>query len=136
MENQNILIWEDAYSVENEEIDNQHKIMFEIINTLIKSIQSNPTKEDVTDIINRLVEYKKEHFATEEKYFKQYNYVDSQKHIDAHSLFSENLQKLSIKYENDPVMLAYELVELLEDWLIDHILKMDHEYISCFKANI
>ncbi|MEI6379200.1 MAG: bacteriohemerythrin [Candidatus Falkowbacteria bacterium] len=129
------LVWEDKYSVGVEQIDNQHKKMFAVINDLVSAINSKPTEEKLSAIIKSLIEYKKFHFATEEKYFKEFNYDGAADHIAKHHEFSQKLEEIESKYVGDVVGLAFELVDFLEDWLIEHLMIIDQKYVPCFKAH-
>lgn len=129
------LEWEDKYSVGVQLIDEQHKKMFSTINELIEVIESTPNKEKIAGIIDQLVQYKKFHFATEERYFKEFNYEKTEEHIKKHLLFNENLAKVQEKNGDDVISLAFDLVDFLEDWLIDHLMTADQEYKECFKAH-
>jgi hemerythrin len=59
------LVCEDTYTVGVKLIDDQHKKMFDTINQLIEVLGGVPTKSQIDEIVNNLVEYKKFHFTTE-----------------------------------------------------------------------
>ena len=124
--------WEEKYSVGVEEIDNQHKKMFAAINELLDSLEASNTNEHIENIIKSLVEYKMFHFATEEKYFKEFNYDGAEDHIAKHHEFNEKLKALQEKYPVYEPAFAYELIDFLEDWLIDHLMVVDQQYVKCF----
>jgi hemerythrin len=129
------LVWENKYSVGVAELDNQHKRMFATINELIDLLGNKPTNEALLLIVESLVQYKKFHFATEENYFKQFNYAGADEHINEHKMFNEKLEILKSEFGGDPIQFSYELVDFLEDWLIHHLMTTDHKYISCFKEH-
>ncbi len=126
------LEWDDKYSVGVELIDEQHKAMFTTINLLIDTINTGPEKEKIGEIIGNLVAYKKFHFETEEKYFKEFNYENAEEHIAKHREFTAKLEEIQAKCGDDIFALAFELVDFLEDWLIDHLLTIDQQYKQCF----
>ena len=126
------LEWDKKYSVGVEEIDNQHKRMFVVINELLDAIDSNSTNEHLGHIIESLVQYKIFHFETEEKYFKEFNYDDSEEHIRKHREFNKKLIELKEKYPEPTIEFAFELVDFLEDWLINHLMVVDQKYVQCF----
>jgi hemerythrin-like metal-binding protein len=132
---QNAIVWKEEYSVKVKEIDEQHQLLFKIINDLIKEINSFPQKEKVTSIISEIVKYKDEHFATEEKYFMQFHYPEAEEHIKAHRQFIATLKEIQNKFGDDTINFAFALVDFLEDWLIDHLMHMDRRYIECFTSH-
>ncbi len=126
------LQWEDKYSVGVKLIDDQHKMMFDTINKLVDVLAEVPQKEEVNEIVKDLVEYKKFHFVTEEKYFDEFNYENSEEHKQKHKEFNIRLEGLIAEWGNDSVTLAFKLVDFLEDWLLDHLITEDQKYVECF----
>lgn len=126
------LEWDQKYSVGVSIIDDQHKQMFETINLLIESLVGVPKKEQIDEIINRLVAYKKFHFSTEEKYFDEFKYENKEEHIAKHGEFTTKLEQLIAESNGDSAILAFGLIDFLEDWLIDHLMTEDQKYVTCF----
>jgi hemerythrin-like metal-binding protein len=131
----NKLEWNEKYSVGIEEIDNQHKKMFSVINELLDSIRNNDTEEHLGNIIKSLIDYKIFHFETEEKYFKKFNYDGASHHIAKHQEFSSKLEEIKSKHSGFTIDFAFELVDFLEDWLIKHLMVEDQKYVECFHSN-
>lgn len=128
------LEWDEKYSVGIQVIDNQHKTMFSTINKLIDVVGNDPDESELKEIIQYLLEYKRLHFATEERYFEQAHYVGALEHVEAHKKFGEKLAEIQEKCGGDMVMLTFELVDFLEDWLIDHLMDMDQKYKEPLQA--
>jgi len=127
------LEWDDIYSVGVKEIDEQHKLMFKTINELLEAINTKKSEAALGDIVKSLIDYKVYHFQTEEKYFKQFNYSGSEEHIARHRYFNNELNRLTSKYSNYSLEFAFELVDFLENWLIEHLMVEDQKYKQCFK---
>lgn len=126
------LEWDEMYSVGVEELDSQHQRMFKVINELLEAIETNTPKEHLGEIIDSLIKYKIFHFATEEKYFKEFNYSEAEDHIKKHREFNERLTTIKEKYDDYTIEFAFELINFLEDWLINHLMTVDKKYIPCF----
>ena len=131
----NKLEWEDKYSVGVVEIDDQHKRMFTTINELLDSIKTGTTENHIGNVVDSLIKYKIFHFATEEKYFKEFNYEGAASHIAKHQEFNRKLFLLKEKYPTPNAEFAYELIDFLEDWLINHLMVVDQQYVTCFKEH-
>jgi hemerythrin len=129
------LIWEDKYSVGVKLIDDQHKMMFETINKLLYMLSNMAQKNEIDEIISKLVEYKKFHFETEEKYFDEFNYEYAEEHKAKHRDFNNKLAELVEKNKDDSITLAFSLIDFLEDWLLDHLITEDQKYVACFAKN-
>lgn len=129
------LEWDDKYSVGVVEINNQHKHMFATINSLLEIINTNTPGEKLNEIIDDLIKYKKLHFETEEKYFKEFNYEGTQEHEAKHNEFTQNFIALRAEYPENTIEFAFKLVNFLEDWLINHLINMDQKYVKCFQEH-
>ena len=131
----NKLLWKDEYSVNVKEIDDQHKQLFNVINNLIQIITDIPKEETVKEIITEIVKYKAIHFATEEKYFHQFNFEGTAEHEAAHRMFNQRVEEIQSLHKDDYISMAFDLVDFLEDWLLKHLINMDQKYKQCFKDN-
>jgi hemerythrin len=126
--------WSDKYSVGVKQIDKQHKHFIGIMDELFEAIQTDK-KDAVPKIIHELVAYADVHFATEESYFDKFNYVDAEGHKAEHRKIKDQVKEFLLKKDEDPFTLGYNLLDLLEDWLFNHILTMDAKYVECFKEH-
>ena len=121
--------WDEAYSVDFELIDNQHKELVRMTNTLFEGCRMGSSAADVAFMktIRSAVEYAQTHFYTEEKYMKQANYPDLAEHKDEHESFVATVVKALKEFENgksEPILLA----RFLKKWLLNHIAQSDHKY--------
>lgn len=68
--------WSDALSVHVPVIDNEHRQLIGIINSLYNAIENK--KEDITteETMEQLMGYIRTHFVTEERLMSQYQYPD------------------------------------------------------------
>lgn len=129
------IFWKPEYSVEVEIIDNQHKKFIDVIRNLYEAIQKNETDEKIEEIFDDLDEYIKIHFATEENYFKKFNYENSKEHKEEHESFKRKIKELTDNSKESKLKISFDLIDFLEDWLIDHLITQDQKYKKCFKEN-
>ena len=127
--------WKPEYSVQVEEIDEEHKELVKLINKLYDAINTLKVKEELESIIKELIEFSQYHFDTEEKYFDKFKYEHSVEHKKEHKIFKEKMLDTSKKFKNKEIEVTFELVDFLEDWLIDHLIEEDQKYVKCFKNN-
>lgn len=129
-------IWDPKYSVSIKSIDTQHQRFFEIINQIYALIhQTYFSKEDLLTIVKELEEYANYHLSYEENYFKEYNYPNAKAHIAAHQILRQKIKDyLSDLQKSDSVTetLAADIAEFTKNWLSEHILDLDHQYIQFF----
>ncbi len=76
--------WSDALSVGVQEIDDQHKGLAAMVNEMSEGIKGGWGKEARDEVLTRLVEYTKVHFATEESLMSISNYPGISTHKKQH----------------------------------------------------
>jgi hemerythrin len=127
--------WEQSYSVNVREIDDQHKNFIDLLNRSYNLINSGSNKENLKSILADLISYAKNHFETEEKYFDLYKYKNSAEHKEEH----RKLERQVLDFQNDFLSgkkdIIVELINFLEDWLVDHLDNQDKKYVKCFNKN-
>ncbi|MBP1907915.1 bacteriohemerythrin [Methanolobus bombayensis] len=127
-----LITWSDKYSIQIKEIDDQHKVLVGMINDLHDAMKNAKSKEVSMDIINKMAEYTKFHFSTEEKYMKRFAYQDYEQHKMEHEKFVEKVLAFKKDYENGKAGISYEILNFLKDWLVGHIQGTDKKYASLF----
>lgn len=128
--------WSDEYNIGFKIIDEQHKEFVNILNSSYEAIKSGEMEKSFAKVISELGGYAKLHFETEEKYFSDFSYEDAEKHKKIHREFSNKINELKdrLEKEND-IKLFVEIVDILENWLLDHLNDVDKKYVECFKKN-
>jgi hemerythrin-like metal-binding protein len=120
--------WSSAYSVGVEELDDQHKKIFSIINR-IAGMRHGDSDGDLVKIIDELKDYSIYHFKTEIGYLEKYDYPALEGHESQHKGYREKvddfMQKVSDKKEEE---LAEKIYKFLKDWWSNHILQVDMDY--------
>ena len=121
--------WKDEYAVNFELIDNQHKELVRMTNSLFEGCKMGSTAADnaFMQTIRGAVEYAQTHFYTEEKYMKQVNYPDLAAHKQEHDSFVSTVVAAVKDFEegkSEPISLA----RFLKQWLLTHIAQSDKKY--------
>jgi len=127
--NKNFVTWNDSYSVGLELIDNQHKKLVKMVNTLFSYCELGDGNADIAylDIINRAMVYAKTHFSDEEKYMRLAGYPKLEKHIKEHKSFVAKIVK-SVKLFETGKETPINLAKFLKKWLLKHIAVSDKKY--------
>jgi hemerythrin-like metal-binding protein len=124
--------WSDEFSVGIKQIDKQHKHFVGLMNELFEAIQTDE-KFAVSKIIRELASYANTHFATEEEYFDKFNYKEAKQHKAEHEEIRKKVKEFLVNKDSDPFALGYSLLDLLENWLFNHIITTDKKYVAFFK---
>ncbi|WP_295443261.1 bacteriohemerythrin [uncultured Thiodictyon sp.] len=123
--------WSDAMSVGIDEIDNQHKLLVGMVNEMHEAIQSRQSAAVVGDILTRLADYTKVHFAAEEGLMRIIDYPGYQSHKAEHEELIRGVLELQQKVAAGKTTIGFELMHFLKSWLTDHIMWSDLQYVEC-----
>ena len=130
--------WSQDFSVGVEEIDSQHKELFERINNLDSAMKQGKAKEEVVRLIEFLDEYAIMHFGTEEKYMTDYGYAGYSHHKTQHNRFIEELSYIQNKLNAEGVTPKVIILSnnLLIRWFSNHVRTVDMMLGSFLKSKI
>lgn len=119
--------WSDKLLTGIEEIDEQHKALFEVINRLDLAVSSEDKWSAVHFALVELDNYVRVHFAVEEALMRLHDYPDLAAHIAAHRGFASQL--MEIKEHSIRRDVSDEMTQLLHNWLVGHIHIVDKAYV-------
>jgi len=131
-ESMTLMEWNDSFSVNIDEIDNQHKQLINFINQVYKGMMMDEGKEAIGSALESLVGYTKTHFGYEERMFNQYKYPDTKSHMQKHKKLVSQVMEFYENFQSGDAVVDNELLAFLKDWLVTHIMGTDKEYTSFF----
>ena len=123
--------WTDELSVGIEEIDEQHKLLVNLINRLFEQTvvhKADNNSQIMEEILHELVEYTVIHFAVEESLFRIFHYPDTELHTKHHDDLKAQVVEIQEKVKKGEVTINVELLMFLKRWLEHHILYEDKLY--------
>ncbi len=130
-----LLNWDESFSVKVNLIDRQHQKLFGIVNSYHDAVQGGKLAPALFKLLDGLAEYATVHFATEERYFAQFNYKDTEAHKHEHKILTAKIVDLKSKVKVGINVEDDEVSKFLQIWLEAHIKGTDHKYIDCFSKN-
>ncbi len=125
-----LLEWDESYATGVEEIDEQHMILVHTLNEASQELAVDARIETLEKITQNLLSYALYHFETEEELMIAYGYKDAtaeaaDEHMSQHRGFSEQVVAVREGINSGTPIAPDELLQFLNDWLINHILKTD-----------
>lgn len=127
--------WNQQFEVGIAEIDQQHRWLVDTTNTLHALLSTGDAQaEEVGTILEQLMDYSMNHFIVEEELFQRFDYPDSDSHKAQHNAFCEQVMSLLTRHDMGEAAVGIDALNLLKDWLSNHILKADKQYIEHFQA--
>ena len=124
-----LMTWTDKMSVGVQALDDDHKKLVGMVNTLFDGIQAGQGKDAVGRILDGLIQYTVEHFKREEDFFAQTGYADAAAHKAMHQALCQQVLDVQKKFnEGASATLSLEVMNFLKNWLINHIQGTDKKY--------
>lgn len=123
-----LLTWKNDYSVQVEQIDEQHKRLVNLINQLYDALLEGKGKNSLAPILDELVDYTQTHFTTEEVMMKKCSYPKLEEHKTEHDTFTKTVKEFYARFQSGQAAISVELMEFLTSWLNNHILNVDKQY--------
>ncbi|MBZ4648276.1 MAG: methyl-accepting chemotaxis sensory transducer [Desulfomicrobiaceae bacterium] len=108
-------------------IDEQHKKLVAMINSLHRAVEKNDAA-GAKRVLQELIEYTGYHFGTEEKFFDQHGYPETDAHKTIHKKLVDKVLAFKRKFDAGEEFLSQELLNFLKDWLVNHIGFTDRKY--------
>jgi hemerythrin len=125
--------WQPKYSVNISSIDGQHQNLFRLAGELHTAMCAGKGKAALSQILDRLVQYTKVHFAHEERLMSSHRYPESAEHMAQHRALTQKVMEFQTDFENGKVLMTVQLLQFLKDWLQHHIAESDQKYAPFLK---
>jgi len=125
LEHNVFIIWKPEYNLGITIIDEQHRGIVSIINSLHFGTQCSYVKDILTPTIAMLRHYALMHFQTEEYFYETINIADINNHHRLHQEYTLKLDKIESKSTLDKD--TYHLMGFLKEWWINHICEEDRK---------
>ncbi|HTF99682.1 MAG TPA: bacteriohemerythrin [Nitrospirota bacterium] len=122
------ITWNDNYSVNISEVDEQHKRLIGLLNEMYDAMSVGKGRDVLGSVLKKLLDYTQYHFSTEERLFREHGYPESEAHKRKHNELTEKTKKLQESFDRGNKMITIDVMLFLSDWLNVHILDEDKRY--------
>ncbi len=127
--------WNDSYSVNIVELDNQHQILLSMLNELYDAMLQKKEDEVLANILDELIGYTTIHFAREEELMKKYFYPGLLVHKKEHESLTAQVVAFRDKHRSGEITVSVKVFDFLVDWLIKHIKDTDRRYSAFLNSH-
>jgi hemerythrin len=130
------IAWNDSMSTGVAEIDDQHRELIRMLNSMGEAMRSGKGKDEIGHILAFTGEYAQKHFECEERYFVQYDCPAAPQNKAGHAYFTTRFTELmqNFRAQGSSFALAMKTYNELSTWLIKHILGVDTKLHTAVKA--
>lgn len=120
--------WIASYELGIEEFDEHHKHLVHLINMMYDGITCGAAHDELEAVLDELIDYATYHFAAEEYWMTVHKYPGLQEHSEEHEKFCKRVVEVQTDFHKGKTKLGLEVMQFLNTWLKEHILKTDAEY--------
>jgi hemerythrin len=117
-------------------LDDINRNFLRTINNFIKDCQQGVSRQKLPEFFKYMEKYISEQLPVEEKYMKEYGYLNMISHTSMHSLFKRSFSDLKRQYEKEgessKVLIA--AVHLLTSWIVSHLNRSDIELAEYLRS--
>lgn len=124
----NAVEWSEDFSVRVALMDDEHKVLFDLINQLNAAMMDGKSSDKVGEVMDALIDYTRFHFSHEEELLKKCNYPRLSEQERAHRAFVAKVEEFKVALAQGDVLVSVKVIEFLKDWLIKHIVNLDTKY--------
>jgi hemerythrin-like metal-binding domain len=127
--------WSDELATGILSIDEQHKMLFKMVDDFRNRFNSSSPQAALTALLGALERYVRLHFSFEEGCMERYRCPVAQRNKEEHEKLVRYLEEFKqrqafggVKYED-----VAKLMQVLENWLVNHIGRVDVQLKHCVK---
>lgn len=124
------IVWDNVLSVGVEEIDEDHRKLVNIFNILNHSVKDGESPEYLAATLEELINCTVWHFSHEERLMLKHGYDGLAEHKAEHQELIESAKELQLEILQGNKPVANEHMEILDRWLVEHILTTDMRFGS------
>lgn len=115
-------------------MDEQHAVLMDTLNEIRLALVRGQGRERVSDALDRLIEFTRMHFASEEQLLESHGYPGVSEHRDAHRKLLGQIEETALRTQhNDDLRLKPTLL-FLRDWYMTHLEDFDSQYGAWLNA--
>ena len=123
-----IVSWRTRYSINIEEIDNQHKEIIGLINNFFDGIFKGISNREACYRLEELIQTSWDHFAFEEDLMLIHKYPGLLPHKRTHDNFINELNTRKYDMETNRGPISLNSGDFIRKWIVNHILSADKSY--------
>lgn len=123
-----IIKWRASYETGVTSMDNQHRKLIELINTMYKVMRNEEGAGAISLVLKEMNQYADGHLKEEETLLEQNNFPELNHHHTLHENYRSKMTELSAGMDKDVTSGTREIYSFLRQWWLGHIVEEDQKY--------
>ena len=128
------IVWSSELSVGVDVFDEHHKHVILMINRLIDTQEAVTNSEVVSDLLDRMTRYARDHLKAEELMMAEHGYPQLEQHKAQHMAFIKKTVSFCTATQIGVDAIPKGLLVYLRDWWVHHIQDADKAYSAFFNG--
>ena len=120
-----LINWSDALSTGDDAIDADHQKLVSYMNELHAALSRGKGKDVLGPLLDKLVDYTRQHFSREEGMWAKAHYPQLDVHKRQHAELLAQVDDFKKKFDAGTMLLTLEVMTFLSNWLRRHIIGSD-----------
>jgi len=127
--------WTDDLYTGSTLIDGDHHKLVDLVNALFQSMQNGQGNGRMSQAMDDLIAYTREHFGREEAEMQRIQYVAAIAHKAEHTKLQKQLTELKEMLDAGGRINVPAVADFLSEWLREHILAADMKFAAALRQN-
>ena len=123
-----LLTWNHDCMVGVKAMDEQHAVLMDTLNEIRLALVRGESRERVSEGLNRLIEFTRMHFASEEQLLEQHDFPGAAEHREAHRKLLGQIEDAALRTQHNDELRMKSMLLFLRDWYQTHIEGLDSQY--------
>ena len=119
--------WSESYSVHIAVLDTQHRNLLATMNELNRALRAGEGKAVVDAVLQKLVDYSLQHFATEEALMTKHEFPGLATHCAHHQKFCKTIGEFLADHRAAKPGVPVSLMLFMHGWLKHHLITTDQQ---------
>jgi hemerythrin-like metal-binding protein len=127
-----LLSWDEQYEIDVEQVDKEHRKLFEVINDLHEAMSEGKGREQVSQSLEDLEEYVDYHFSSEREFANDCGFATDctschKAHQHAHDAFEQQVHDLRVRHDDGELTVPIDTMQFVKTWVTEHVGGMDQQ---------
>jgi hemerythrin-like metal-binding protein len=124
------IVWNDAYSVGNDQLDEHHRRILAVVNQLYTAMREGTGQRLVRPILDELDQSLPPHCQREEAWMELHEFPELANHKARHWRLMRAVDTLQGRIQRGPVTRSADLFRFMKSLWMDHICGADQQYAA------
>jgi hemerythrin-like metal-binding protein len=115
-------------------MDEQHAVLMDTLNDIHVALVRGQGRGQVSEGLNRLIEFTRMHFASEEQLLEKEGFPGAAEHRDAHQKLLAQIEDAAVRTQHNDDLHIKAILLFLREWYMSHIEGLDSKYGAWLNA--